>query len=368
MADGDESDPEQRTEAPSERRLQQAFEDGDIALSHELVTTGAFVLGLVALFAAAGAFEARLVRLITETTTLAAGTPFGSLPSMIAPIALPTALVLAAMAAGAIALTFVQTKGHLWEDRATPDFTRVFSTSRLTRLATKDFLIDLTVGLLKVAVVGWACWGVLRGELLTVNKLGLAAPGDALVGLFSGLWKIGSRAVGLLALFAAADFALTRWRYLKRHRMTKEELKREMRQDEGDPTLRGARRRKHRELVKRNALAETKKADVLLVNPTHIAIAIRYRKDEGAAPRVLAKGKGILAEAMRTAARESSIPIVQDVPLARLLYKKVKVGGTVPADTYKAVAAVLAFVYRLTGRAAALGTNAQGPHAPQSPS
>jgi len=360
MSDEDE----QRTEAPSERRIEQAFNEGDIALSHELVTTGAFVLGLAALFTAASSFEALLVRLVTETTSMLATAPFGSLPSMIAPVALPAASVLLAMAVGAVALTFVQTKAHLWEDKAIPDLTRVFNTGRLTRLATKDFLIDLALGLLKVAAIGYACWSVLRGELLTVHKLGLAAPGDAIRGLFTGLWKIGSRAVGLLAIFAAADFALTKWRYTKKHRMTKDELKREMREDEGDPMMRGARKRKHRELVKRNALAETKQADVLLVNPTHIAIAIRYRKDESGAPRVLARGKGVLAEAMRATARENGIPIVQDIPLARLLYKKVKVGGAVPADTYKAVAAVLAFVYQLTGRAAAV-TGAPVPAAPQ---
>jgi flagellar biosynthesis protein FlhB len=325
------------------------------------VTTGAFVLGLASLFAAATAFENRLVRLVTETTSMAATAPFGSLPSMITPMALPAVLVLTAMAVGAIALTFVQTRAHLWEDRAIPDFTRVFSTSRLTRLVTKDFLIDLGLGLLKVAAVGYACWGVLKVELLTVHKLGLAAPGDALSGLFTSLWKIGSRAVWLLVIFAVADFALTKWRYTKKHRMTKDEMKREMREDEGDPLMRGARKRKHRELVKRNALAETKQADVLLVNPTHIAIAIRYRKDESGAPRVLAKGKGVLAEAMRATARENGIPIVQDIPLARLLYKKVKVGGAVPADTYKAVAAVLAFVYRLTGRATAVSGTGPAP-------
>ncbi len=127
-------------------------------------------------------------------------------------------------------------------------------------------------------------------------------------------------------------------------------VKREMKEDEGDPLIRGARKRRHREIVRRNALAESKKADVLIVNPTHIAIAVRYRKDQDRAPRVLAKGKGVLAEAMREVARSSGIPIIQDIPLARLLFKKVKSGGTVPADTYKAVAAVLAVVYRMTQR------------------
>ncbi len=350
MADEGETDQEQKTEAASERRLQQAFEQGDIALSHEMVTTGAFVLGLVALLGTAAALEASLVRLVSETTSMVATVPFGSLPSMILPVVVPTVTALVAMAAGAVILTFVQTKAHMWEDRVTPDFSRVFSTSRLTRLASKDFMIDLGMGLLKVAAIAYACLGILKGELLTVQKLGLAAPGDALSGLFAGLWKISSRAVWLLALFAAADYALMRWRHNKKHRMTKEEVKREMKEDEGDPMIRGMRKRRHRELVKRNALAETRQADVLLVNPTHIAIAIRYRKDESGAPRVLAKGKGVLAEAMREAARSNGIAIVQDIPLARLLYKKVKVGGAVPADTYKAVAAILAFVYRLTGR------------------
>jgi flagellar biosynthesis protein FlhB len=154
----------------------------------------------------------------------------------------------------------------------------------------------------------------------------------------------------LLIVFAGADFALTRWRYRKRHMMTKDELRREMKEDEGDPLLRGQRKRRHRELVRKSAIAETRRADALIVNPTHVAIAIRYRRDEGRAPRVTAKGKGELAEYMRGLARENGIPICEDIPLARLLYRKVKVGREIPAQTYKAVAAVLAFVYRITRR------------------
>jgi flagellar biosynthesis protein FlhB len=352
MSDEGSEDQEQRTEDASERRLHQAFEQGDIALSTEVVTTGVFIIGVAALFSLAHSLEARLSRLVTETMTLVPSAPFSSLPSMLIPLVGPIAAILVSMAGAALAITFAQTRGHLWSDRATPDLSRVFSLGRLGQLASKDFFVDLGLGVLKVAAVGWASWGVLRGELYSVNRLSLASPGDALAGLFKALSQISVRAVFLLALFAAANFALTRWRYKKKHRMTKEELKRENREDEGDPALRSARKRKHRELVRRNAIAETRQADVLLVNPTHIAIALRYRKDESGAPRVLAKGKGVLAEAMRDTARSHGIPIVQDIPLARLLFKKVKVGGVVPADTYKAVAAILAFVYRLTHRAA----------------
>ena len=347
----DESDDEQRTEAPSERRLQQAFDQGDIPLSNELVTVGAFLLGVTVLFASAAAFESRLVKIVTEVTTLSATTPFGSLPTMILPLALPVVLLLATMAAGGLGLTFAQTRAQVWEERVTPDFSRVFSLGRLRQLASKDFFVDLGISVLKVAVIAAATWGVLRPELMTTGKLGTMTPGEALGGLFGAVWRVSLRALGLLGLFAVGNLALTRLRYTRKHRMTKEELKREHKQDEGDPHIKSARRRKHREMSRRNAVAETKQADVLLVNPTHIAIAIRYRKDEGGAPKVLAKGKGTLAEVMRDTARGNGIPIVQDIPLARLLYKKVKVGGSVPADTYKAVAAILAFVYRLTGKA-----------------
>jgi flagellar biosynthesis protein FlhB len=138
-------------------------------------------------------------------------------------------------------------------------------------------------------------------------------------------------------------------------KMTKEEAKREYKEEDGDPMMKGRRRRKHRELAKGRAALEVPRADALLVNPTHIAIAIRYRPGESAAPRVTAKGKGQLAEYMRDLARENGIPIVENIPLARLLHRRVKVGRTVPAETYKAIAAILAYVYRLTGRASGAG-------------
>ena len=146
------------------------------------------------------------------------------------------------------------------------------------------------------------------------------------------------------------ELALTRHRFSKKMKMTREEAKREHREDEGDPMFRSRRRRRHRELLRGRAKIEVPRADVLVVNPTHIAIALRYRKSEGKAPKVIAKGKGELAEYMRDLARSNTIPIVEDIPLARLLYKRVKIGREVPAETYKAVAAILAFVYRLTGK------------------
>jgi len=346
-------DQDQRTEDPSDRRLAQAFEEGDFPYSRELVSFGAFVAGAVVLFTLAPALKRALTVALSEAARQAHTTSFSSLPAIVAPLAMPAVGVMLTIAAIGLALTFVQTRAHIWDERATPDFSRLFEPSRVTRFVSKEFAQDLALTLVRLVAVAGVVWTSFRGEFVTLSKLLHASPGAQLDALFDPIARSLARVLLLFAVFAGADFALTRWRHRKKHMMTRDELKREMKEDEGDPLIRGARKRKHRELVKRNAVAETKRADALIVNPTHIAIAIRYRKDEDAAPRVVAKGKGALAEVMRDTARANAIPIVQDIPLARLLYKKVKAGGQVPRETFKAVAAVLAFVYRVTGRAPA---------------
>jgi flagellar biosynthetic protein FlhB len=151
-------------------------------------------------------------------------------------------------------------------------------------------------------------------------------------------------------ILAGADLALTRYRFTGRLKMTKEEIKREYKEEEGDPQYKGQRKRRHREIIRGNFAHEVPKADVVVVNPTHIAVVLRYRPGEDRAPKLTAKGKGVKAENIRDLARQHGIPIVENIALARLLFKKVKVGRTVPAETFKAVAAILAFVYKAMGR------------------
>jgi flagellar biosynthetic protein FlhB len=226
----------------------------------------------------------------------------------------------------------------------------VFSLGRLKRLVQKDMFIDLGVAAVKVLTLSWALYSAFCATFLSLPlmlTMGPAAQVEATYHpLSSGLAKI----LSVVALIAGVDFALTRYRYTRRMKMTKAESKRDYREEEGDPMIRARRRRKHRELAKGLVRLEVPRADALVVNPTHIAIAIRYRPGEDSAPRVTAKGKGQLAEIMRDLARENGIPIVEDIPLARLLYRRVKVGRCVPLETFKAVAAILAYVYRVIGR------------------
>jgi len=260
------------------------------------------------------------------------------------------AFVCAASALASIAVTFSQTKGGVWPDLAIPNFERLFEGGRLSRLVSKEFLVDLGLSLVKVLALGLVIWMSVKRDFLTLpNLLGLS-PTEQLSALFAPIARALSRVLVALFFIAGLDLALTRRRFHHRMTMTPDEAKREHKEEEGDPLLRGRRRRKHRELSRARARVEVPKADALIVNPTHIAIAIRYRKSEGPAPRVLFKGKGVHAELMREIARENGIPIIEDILLARLLYKRVKVGRQIPAETFRAVAVVLAFVYRVTGK------------------
>lgn len=352
----DDHDQESKTEEASPRRLQQARDSGDVPLSRDAVGWAALAAGAVACAALAPAIGQGLVALVRASLEQRPGAPLGGLLPLAVRPALLALAACAAAAVAAVALTLAQTNFGLWTDKALPDVSRVFQTQRLTRLFGREFLVDLLFGLLKVAAVGAALWATVRVEFLSLGRMLLVEPTSQLAALLGPLSQACVKGVAVLGVMAGFDFALQRLRFSRKMRMTKDELRREAKEDEGDPLLRSRRKRRHRELLKGRATVEVPRADALLVNPTHIAIALRYRSGEDRAPRVTAKGKGQLAEHMRELARENGIPIYQDIPLARQLYRRVKVGGEVPASTYKAVAAVLAFVYRITGRAPGAAT------------
>jgi flagellar biosynthesis protein FlhB len=343
-------DEENKTEQASPRRLQQAREEGQVAVGHDAVMVAAMASGAWGIWLLAGRLESGVLLLFSGTLRTLPETPFGLLLSLAAG---PAAAVLGAIslaAAAAFAVTMAQTQGGVWLHLSLPDLSRLVSGSRISRILTRDFLADLGLAIAKVVALTAAGWLAIRDDMLSLPLLlGASAP-DQLSRAMDIVWKACTRMMVVAALLAGAEYALQRYRFNKKMKMTKEEARREMKEDEGDPLLRSRRKKRHRELSKGQAAVEVPRADALVVNPTHVAVAIRYRRDEGRAPRVTAKGKGALAEYMRDLARSSGVPIVQDTPLARLLYRKVKVGRAVPAATFKAVAAVLAYVYRLTGR------------------
>lgn len=230
-----------------------------------------------------------------------------------------------------------------------PQLSRINPVEGFRRLMSLGMLVELGKALIKVGIVASIGYLFLKGKVeqcAGLVDLSLEEIGD-FAGL-SALRLMGQMAIGLLAL-ALLEMLYHRWDYERKLRMTREELKEELKQYEGDPKVKGRVRAIHRKIVRHRMIPRVKEADVVVTNPTHLAIALAYKPLRMKAPVVVAKGKGWLASKIRQAALEAGIPIVHNPPLAAVLYKSVEVGQQIPVELYRAVAEILAFVYRLKG-------------------
>jgi flagellar biosynthetic protein FlhB len=199
-------------------------------------------------------------------------------------------------------------------------------------------------------VVVWVAYSFLRArvpELLGLNQTDFLA---ALKEWATLALSLALRVGGAYLVVAFTDYGYQRWQYLRSLRMSKQEIKEEIKQQEGDPVIRGRIRSQQRRMTRHRMMANVPKADVVITNPTHLAIAIQYEADEMKAPKVLAKGAHHTAERIVALARQHGIPVIQDIPVARALYRHVEIDQEIPAALYAAVAQILAYVFRLQGR------------------
>ena len=348
---GDDEDEESKTEDASPQRIEQAFEQGDLPMSTDLVSVASMSLGLAVLVALMPSLTAALMSTVRALEPLTRTQDPAQLFRALGTLRLPVIGLLVAGTFGALVASVGQTGGRSFPDKLSPDFSRLMSFEGLFKPFTKEGISDIFLSLFKLTIVVAATVLPSTDEIVTLTRLVLATAESQPGAIGTLLWPMTMRGALVLVVIAGVDFSVQRYRWYQKKRMTKDELKREMKSDEGDPHIKGRRRQMHRQMArKKNPMKATPKADAVIVNPTHIAIAIRYRKGEQRAPIVIAKGKGIIADKIRALAREHQIPIVKDIPLARLLHKKCEIGREVPMETFKAVAAVLAFVAKITGR------------------
>ncbi len=356
MSDKPEKD--QKVHDPSPERLRKAVEDGNILRAREILTVGMLAGGLgMVLVGAPHAFGqlqevARYFFLQGPRIALTADT----LPALLSTIAIRLVLALAplfgVLAFLAVGLNVMQSGLHVTTKNIAPKFNRLNPASGFKRIFSVKGLFEAGKALFKLAVVGAIAAFYIRArlpELLGAHRL--ATP--ALLAQL-GAWMLGLvvRCVGALVVMAVLDFV-----YEKRHRwnelkMTAEEVKREAKDSEGDPMLKGRRRAKAREMAKNRPrlMDAVLQADVVITNPTHYAVALKYDPVAGGAPRVLVKGMRKRALAIKALAREKGVPTVEDRPTARALYAAVPEGGEIPETLYAAVAAILAEVYRMRDR------------------
>ncbi|GGS86719.1 flagellar biosynthesis protein FlhB [Planobispora rosea] len=265
----------------------------------------------------------------------------------IAPLAAVTVVITLAAAGGQ---TGLKPASKLFK----PQFKKLNPLSGLKRMFGGQAVWESVKALLKTAVLTGVAYMAIQDLIPVLMASGslplgvlLTTAGDAILSLMR---FAGAAGVAL----AAADYAMARRRIGKQLKMTKQEVKEEHKRSEGDPHVKGQIRARQQAMARNRMMADVPKADVVLVNPTHVAVALRYDPAKGA-PRVVAKGSGTVAAKIRELASENRIPMVQDVPLARALYKSCEIGHEIPAEMYGAVAKVLAFVMSLKARGSAAG-------------
>jgi flagellar biosynthetic protein FlhB len=211
-------------------------------------------------------------------------------------------------------------------------------------------VMRLIKSLLQAAAVGWAAYAVLKAEWNNLLPLFYQTPEHIASYLLSSGYTMVWYSLVPLLVVGVADLVYTRWKYQEDLKMTKDEVKDERKQMDGSPEVKLAQRRKMAQMLKKRMMDQVPKADVILTNPTHLAVALRYDPLESAAPTVVAKGADFLAERIKEVARENRVPIRENKPLARALYKDVEVGEAIPEELYQAVATVLAEIYKVKGR------------------
>jgi flagellar biosynthetic protein FlhB len=206
---------------------------------------------------------------------------------------------------------------------------------------------QLAKSLIKITVVGLVVYIVVKNEVANVFPLMDHSVWGIMVYIGRISFKIIVNTCWVLLILAILDYAFQKWQFEESIKMTKQEVKDEQRQIEGDPAVRGKIRSLQRQAARRRMMAAVPKADVVITNPTHIAVALRYEQDKMFAPVVVAKGMGVLAERIKEIAHENDVPIVENKPVAQLLYKIVDIDSAIPENLYRAVAEILAYVYGL---------------------
>lgn len=338
-----------KTEKPTPRRIKEARREGRVAKSREVGAAMSFLTILIGL-PTLGPPAVRT--LMAETRALLAGAgqtgataEAGSgAVAMLAWGLLPfLALTVVLAVAGGVAQV-----GFLYAPKAAqPKWSHLSPKKAMQRFRPSVIGWELVRTVLKLGVLALILWQPITDWLAEMGRpQGLE---QALAMTWRQLWDVLIRA-GILALvIAGADYAVTRVRHNKEMKMTRQELIEDLKRSEGDPLLRGLRRRRALEISRNRMIRDVASADVLITNPTRLAIALRYHGDEPA-PRVVARGSGKLAARLRKEAYRNGVPVVEDKPLARALFRKTKVGQFVPAALFEAVAVVLAVAYRRRGR------------------
>ncbi len=345
---------QERTEQATPRRRQEAREKGNVAKSREIPSVFVLLISLL-VFHFTGQWMLReffgFMRFFfghaSEFTLSQLGTQrlFFMVMRFVVTVLFP---ILVGVVSAALLGNFLQI-GFLWtSEPLMPKFDRLDPIKGFKRLFSIQAFAELMRSILKILIVGYVAYLTVKHRYSQLPGLVVISVADILKFSLTVSFDILYRTCWVLVILAILDYGFQRWQYEKDLRMSKQEVKDEFKQREGDPLIKARIRKMQREIARRRMMEAVPKADVVITNPTHLAVALRYKREEKMrAPKVVAKGAGFLADKIREMARKHSVPLVENKPLAQTLYKGVEIGEEIPEALYKAVAEVLAYVYKL---------------------
>ena len=352
----------EKTEEPTTKKLEDARKEGQVAKSKEIANAfgilalfllmrfyiGRIGLGMMEYFA--GVYEQIPHIIQMYDGMIPAAALYAALRNMVFRMGI---MVLPVFLVGVVVAFVCDVAQVKWRPTAKPmqpKFNKLSPIKGFSRIFSKNSLVELIKSIAKIGLICYVAYSYLVdrvGEIFILYGLGITQA----IGLIGEIvMDLGIRIAVVYMIIAFLDFAYQKWKHHNDLKMTKQEVKDEYKNQEGDPQIKGRQRQRMREASMRRMMQQLPEADVVITNPTHYAVAVKYDPDQYEAPYVVAKGENYLAQRIKDIAKENSIEIVENKPLARMLYANVEVGGLIPPELYQAVAEVLAFVYHLKGK------------------
>lgn len=352
----------EKTEQPTAKKLEDARKEGQVAKSKEIANAfGILTFFLILKFYIGSmgisfieCFHAVYSQIPDVIRMLGGNLPIASLQIVIRSMMLQMLFIIAPVLligfAVALVCDIVQVRWKPTTKPLKPKFSKLNPLKGFKRILSPNSLVELVKSIAKLGVIGYMVYSYLKGragQILLLYDITL----NQAIGLIGEIViDLGIRIAAVYMIIAFLDYAYQKWKFKEDMKMTKQEVKDEYKNQEGDPQIKGKQKQRMREASMRRMMQQLPEADVVITNPTHYAVAIKYDPDKYDAPYVLAKGENYLAQRIKDIARENDIEIVENKPLARMLYANVEVGELIPPELYQAVAEVLAFVYHLKGK------------------
>ena len=349
----------EKTEEPTAKKLEDARKKGQVMRSTEVVTAATLLAFFFILKIFVGFIGNRFMTSFRQTIGFISdytSEPFtlntartiirGSFWNIIV-AAFPIMIV--GLVVTIVAIVF-QVKWKVTAEPLKPKFDKFNPVTGMKRLFSKDKIMDLFKSIAKVVILAYVVYSYLKNQWPLIYKMYSYTLPQAIAVIGDTVINVGIRISALFAVIAMFDLFYQKWKYHQDMMMSKQEVKDEYKNSEGDPKVKSQQKQRMQQASQRRMMQDLPNADVVITNPTHLAVAIKYDKDTNEAPVVVAKGADYLAQKIKDRARENAIEIVENKPLARMLYHNVEIGAEIPPELYQMVAEVLAYVYSLTGR------------------